>query len=129
MKLLLDTHAILWILDGDERLSRTAREAYEDAENVWFSMASLWEIGIKAGLRRKDFQLSPDWAEVIPRALTAQGVRRLDVESAHCDAVSRLPLHHRDPFDRILVVQAMLLDAHLLSCDQRLDVYGVARLW
>lgn len=129
MKALLDTHALLWILEGDERLSKTAREAYENAEQVWFSMASLWEIGIKAGLRRNDFRLHPDWAERIPKALTAQGVRRVNVEPEHCAGVSELPLHHRDPFDRLLVVQALSLHAQFLSCDRRLDAYEVDRLW
>jgi PIN domain nuclease of toxin-antitoxin system len=129
MKLLLDTHALLWILRGDSRLSTSAREAYREADEVWFSMVSLWEIGIKAGLKRKDFVLASDWFERIPRACTEQGIQRVNVEPAHCGAVSLLPLHHRDPFDRLLVVQANALRAGLLSCDRKLDAYDVTLVW
>ena len=129
MKLLLDTHALLWILENDSRLSEKARMAYEQADHVWFSMVSLWEIGIKLGLKRKDFRLEPTWSEVIPRTCTEQGVERVNVEPEHCRAVSALPLHHRDPFDRLLVVQAQALGARLLSCDKRLQSYDVELYW
>lgn len=129
MNLLLDTHAILWALTEDPRLSDTARGAYENAERPVFSMVSLWEIGIKLGLNRPDFRLRDDWWRVIPETLTRQGVARLDIEPEHCRRVAGLPPHHRDPFDRLLAAQALDLDADILSCDAKLDVFGVGRVW
>ena len=129
MKLLLDTHALLWIVAGDSRLSTRARRTYRKAESLYFSTASLWEIGIKLGLGRKDFSLEEDWWREIPIEITRQGALRLDVIAEHCREVARLPLHHRDPFDRMLVAQAILEDCHLLSIDPQLDDYPVNRIW
>ena len=129
MKVLLDTHALLWILAGDERLSVSAVETYEDSQSLYFSIASLWEIGIKLGLRRPDFVLAENWARDIPRALTRDGVSRLDVSPDHCREVSQLPLHHRDPFDRMLIAQAQTESCAVLSIDPQLDAYGIERIW
>jgi len=129
MKVLLDTHALLWIVAGDLRLSAKARRTYQNAESLYFSGASLWEIGIKLGLGRKDFSLSDNWWKEIPVEMTQQGAVRLDVTAEHCREVARLPLHHRDPFDRMLVAQALLEGCHLLSIDPQLDHYAVERVW
>ena len=129
MKLLMDTHAVLWVLAGDARLTAPARAAYEDAELLYFSTVNLWEIGIKLGLRRRDFDLDENWWRDIPSALTREGATRLDVTPEHCREVSRLPLHHRDPFDRMLVAQANIEMCAILSVDPQLDVYGTERIW
>ena len=129
MTLLLDTHAILWVLSDDPRLSRKARRVYEETGGVFFSVVSLWEIGVKLGLRRADFQLDINWWRDIPQSLVAQGVRRLDVEPEHCRTVAELPLHHRDPFDRMLVAQAMSTHSRVLSIDDKLDEYDIRRVW
>lgn len=129
MKLLLDTHALLWALDGDKRLSKVAKKHYEEEKEVFFSVVSLWEIGIKLGLNRADFELADNWSVEIPRQLVAQGVKRLDVEPEHCREVSLLPLHHRDPFDRMLVAQARCARMTILSIDEKLDDYDIKRIW
>ena len=129
MRVLLDTHVALWIVAGDPRLSPCARRTYEEAEVLYFSVASLWEIGIKLGLRRADLSLSADWWQVLPGELTRQGVLRLEVTPEHCREVSLLPLHHRDPFDRMLLAQARVESCALLSVDHQLDAYGITRIW
>lgn len=129
MKVLLDTHAILWVLGNDPRLSQVAKNTYEQTDQVYFSMVSLWEIGIKLGLNRTDFSLAENWWKAIPQTLTRQGVVRLNIEPVLCSRVSELPLHHRDPFDRLLIVQVQELKASLLSCDSQFDEYQVKRLW
>ena len=129
MKVLLDTHALLWALSGDERMSAKAVKYYQDAEHLYFSMVSLWEIGIKLALNRPDFQLDQNWWQTIPQALLRQGVNRLDIEPQHCRDVALLPLRHRDPFDRLLIVQAAAIKASLLSNDTQLDAYKIKRIW
>lgn len=129
MRLLLDTHTILWALSDDPRMSETAREAYASCGQLYFSMVSLWELGIKLGLNRPDFQLAENWWQVIPETLTRTGVVRLELEPIHCRQVASLPLHHRDPFDRLLIAQALNLGAGILSKDQKMDAYDIRRIW
>ena len=129
MKILLDTHALLWLLAGDGRLSTRAVEIYEDSEYLHFSIASLWEIGIKLGLARQDFALDHNWWRDIPQALTHEGVHRMDVSPEHCRVVSELPLHHRDPFDRMLIAQAQAESCDILSIDSKFDAYDIERVW
>jgi PIN domain nuclease of toxin-antitoxin system len=129
MSVILDTHAMLWALSGDAKLSKKARQIYDTEDDLAFSVVSLWEIGIKLGLQRQDFSLAKGWWQSIPRELVAQGVRRLDVEADHCRIVAELPMHHRDPFDRMLIAQAMSTGRSLLSIDAKFDDYPVRRLW
>jgi PIN domain nuclease of toxin-antitoxin system len=129
VKALLDTHALIWALAGDERLSSRAREQYEEAGELFFSVVSLWEIGVKLALQRPDFELGNNWWKEIPKQLVAQGVKRLDIEPEHCLQVSRLPLHHRDPFDRMLIAQAISLKASMISIDEKFDHYRIKRIW
>ena len=106
MKYLLDTHLLIWAAGDEPRLSRSARDLLEDEDNaVIFSAASIWEISIKAALGRSSFQLS---AAVFRRGLIEVGYRELDITSAHAVAVGDLPRIHSDPFDRMLVAQAMV---------------------
>lgn len=129
MSVLLDTHALLWALSGDPRLSKKARRIYDTEKDLAFSMVSLWEIGIKLGLQRKDFALAENWWRSIPQELVAQGAVRLDVDPEHCRIVAGLPMHHRDPFDRMLIAQAMSTRRSLLSIDTKFDDYAVRRVW
>lgn len=128
MKLLLDTHALLWALEANPRLSRRALDAMRDATNpAWFSMASFWEIAIKRSLAK--LRLPPDW---LPRAsahMTDNAIGRLDIAPAHCQQVESLQHHHRDPFDRMLVAQALVEKLTIVSANATFDAYGVARLW
>ena len=129
MRLLIDTHAALWLLAGDSRLSAKAREAFETADAVSYSVVSLWEIGIKLGLHRGDFQLQPNWWQVIPAALAAQGIQRLGVEPTHCAQLALLPPIHRDPFDRMLVAQAIAEEHGILSADSWIQRYDIEVIW
>lgn len=121
MKLLLDTHLLLWAAGSSSRLSRTARTLLSNAENEpMFSAASLWEIAIKRSLDRPDFQVDP---RVLRRSLLDNGYTELPVTSQHAVAVDDLPALHKDPFDRILVAQAAVEGITLLTADPLVAQY------
>lgn len=121
MRLLLDTHVLLWTVASSRRLSKEARRLIEDAENeVLYSAASLWEIAIKAGLRRRDFRID---VEAFHRALPEVGLTELPVRAAHAVAVIKLPKIHGDPFDRMLIAQALSEPLVLLTNDEILARY------
>jgi len=124
VKLLLDTHAALWFLSGDERLSENARRHLTDGSNrVLLSAAVVWEISIKRSLGKLTV---PD--EYL-RVLLDAGVQPLPVSVEHAEAVRQLPPHHRDPFDRMLVGQARIEGGALVSRDDALAPYGVTLVW
>lgn len=128
MKLLLDTHVLLWWLAEPDRLSRRSRECMADRRNpLYFSAASSWEIAIKQALGK--IQFSGPLASVLPQAFQDQAVTPLPVEHAHAFRVAELPPHHRDPFDRMLVAQAQLEDLKLLTGDPRFREYDVEIVW
>lgn len=128
MNVLLDTHALLWAIAGDRRLSRTAGGVFLDpANNLFFSAAGFWEICIKISLGK--LSLKKGWSSIIQTEMKRNAVQWLPVEMPHCIELTRLPFHHRDPFDRMLVAQAMVEEMTLLSRDRRLSAYGVARIW
>ncbi|MGB7555928.1 MAG: type II toxin-antitoxin system VapC family toxin [Candidatus Korobacteraceae bacterium] len=115
MKLLLDTHVLLWAAGQPARLSASARRLINDANNEpLFSVASLWEIAIKRGLGRKDFQVD---ARLLRRGLLDNGYSELPIMSDHVVAVEDLPAIHKDPFDRLLVAQATVEGITLLTLD------------
>ena len=121
MKLLLDTHLLLCAAGQPDQLSRAARAALEDTENdLWFSAASLWEITIKRGLGRDDFRVDP---RVLRRSLRDNGYTELPVTSDHAIGVASLPPLHKDPFDRILVVQSAVEGITLLTVDPLVAQY------
>ena len=129
MRLLLDTHVIIWMISDDKRISSKARETIHSASSVYWSVASLWEIGIKQCLNRKDFQLGPNWAEQVQNELFSNGFEKMNIEPAHCDGISHLPLYHGDPFDRMLVSQAIDQDLTLVTADSKITRYSVKTLW
>jgi PIN domain nuclease of toxin-antitoxin system len=122
VKLLLDTHALLWWLDGDDRLAQEAAEAIADAELVAVSAASAWEISIKQALGTLDGPVD------LPAEMATNGFTELPVTVAHALAAGALPPHHADPFDRVLVAQARLEGLTLVTRDARLADYGIAHL-
>lgn len=125
---LLDTHSFLWFITGSPRLSVRARALIESGENAIFvSAVSLWEIAIKSGLRKLTLDLPFD--VLIPRELDRQQIGVLPIEVAHLAELTRLPLHHRDPFDRLLAAQALTDGFPIVSIDRALDPYGVERIW
>lgn len=121
MRLLLDTHLLLWCVTQSDRLSDAARELLEDTDNMLFcSTASLWEIAIKAALRRDDFTVD---LRKLRQALDTMGIAELPVLGRHTEAVLQLPDLHKDPFDRMLVAQSMTEPLVLLTNDRALAGY------
>ena len=122
MRLLLDTHVLLWSLGAPKLLGKEARNAIEHPDNeVMFSAASIWEIAIKSALGRGDFAVTPD--EILAAAL-ASGLSELPVGSVAAAHVAKLPAHHRDPFDRLLIAQAVTEPAILYTADAQLEAYS-----
>ena len=127
MRLLLDTHILLWSLADPRRLPDSAREAIETGENeVLFSAASIWEIAIKAQLLRAEFGV--DTATIIGAARETR-FTELALGAEHAAAVAALPPHHKDPFDRLLVVQAFTEPARLVTADKTLTAYSNDLVW
>jgi len=121
MKVLLDTHILLWAAGEPDRLPIAALNVLEDAEaELIFSAASLWEIAIKRGLGREDFQVDP---RLLRRGLLDNGYAELPITSGHAVAVDGLPPIHKDPFDRMLVAQAMVEGIELLTMDKLVGRY------
>ncbi|HKR87246.1 MAG TPA: type II toxin-antitoxin system VapC family toxin [Phenylobacterium sp.] len=121
MKLLLDTHLLLWAAGGSSRLTARAVERLEDPEaDLLFSAASIWEVGIKSALGRPDFEVDPN---VLRRELLDNGYEELAVTGAHGAHVAALPAIHRDPFDRMLVAQAQIEGVTLLTVDVNIVRY------
>lgn len=128
MRVLLDTHTFLWWLDGDRRLSARGRRLIADAgTEVFVSAASAWEIAIKAAAGKLPGAL--DVAADIPGCMESQGFRPLDITVGHAQRAGALPPLHRDPFDRMLVAQALVEGLPLLSNDRVFDRYAVRRVW
>ena len=124
MRILLDTHVFLWMLDDSPNLSQNARELMTAPGNDCFvSAVSFWEIAIKAALRRKDFRVD---TAALSDAADAAGLKHLSFVAAHAVHVARLPRHHPDPFDRALIAQAILEPLTLLTHDATLARYGDA---
>ena len=122
MRVLVDTHLLLWAAVRSRRLPKEARRLLEDPRNeVLYSAASLWEIAIKLGLRRADFQL--DLVRLRP-ALLKMGFQELPVTGAHAEQLAALPPIHKDPFDRMLVAQSLCEPLVLLTNDDVLAEYG-----
>lgn len=128
MTLLLDSHTLLWFLWDDPQLSSTAKLLIEDASHRKFvSVASCWEIAIKAGIKKLD--LGEPAATFLSREMSRNNLDLLPISLLHATAVETLPLHHRDPFDRLLIAQAMHEKCPIISADQAFDAYPVRRLW
>ncbi|MGL5819934.1 MAG: type II toxin-antitoxin system VapC family toxin [Phycicoccus sp.] len=117
--LLLDTNALLWLLDGDERLGPSARHTVDGADGLVVSVASLWEIAIKVSLGK----LEP--VPALPDTLTDLGFTRLDIADTHLAVLQSLPFHHRDPVDRLLVSQATAEGMAILTSDRAFARYPV----
>ena len=121
MKLLIDTQLLIWTAHQSKKLPKPARLLMQEAQNeLFFSAASLWEIAIKQGLGREDFRVD---ARLLRRGLLDNGYTELPITSEHAVNVDQLPLVHKDPFDRILIAQAMVEGITLLTNDPKLVEY------
>jgi PIN domain nuclease of toxin-antitoxin system len=128
VKLLLDTHTFIWAVDQPLLLGPSAKTALEDlANNLMLSAATIWEIAIKIGVKK--LTLSLPYRQWMTRATNDLGVTVLPVTVEYADVQAELPQHHRDPFDRLLVAQAIVENVPLVSNDTIFDQYGVARVW
>ncbi|HEX6502772.1 MAG TPA: type II toxin-antitoxin system VapC family toxin [Terriglobales bacterium] len=127
MRVLFDTHAFVWWLENSERLSKKARSTIEDhGTTMLVSAASAWELAIKANIGKlNSLSLVVD----MPRHVHEESFEELSISVEHAARAGLLPLHHRDPFDRLLVAQAQALNVPILSADSVLDQYDVQRLW
>ncbi len=130
MRLLLDTHALYWYVEVDQKLSGTAQTLIQDATNkILISPASYWEIAIKVSLGK--WTLHRPYEEFIDLVLTQYGFQVLPILPNHTGKLLNLtfPQNHKDPFDRLLVAQAMTENISIVSADEQLDAYRVTRLW
>jgi PIN domain nuclease of toxin-antitoxin system len=125
MTLLLDTHTLIWFLENDPRLPTTTRTQIETTKTVFVSIASLWEIAIKANIGK--LTLSFPFNTIQPSLATAD-INQLPISFDDLQTYLSLPLHHRDPFDRILIAQAMNHSLTLVSQDSQMDKYDIKRL-
>jgi PIN domain nuclease of toxin-antitoxin system len=127
MKVLLDTHAFLWFVNDDPQLSLAAKTLMESEVDLLLSVASLWEISIKVGIGKLDL---PKLFDVfIPEQLEINEIELLPIELRHLAPLTSLPLHHRDPFDRLLISQSLVEELTILSADKVFDQYAVNRSW
>jgi PIN domain nuclease of toxin-antitoxin system len=127
MKVLLDTHAFLWALAGDERMSRLARETFAGPANLSLSIASVWEILIK--VQSGKLKLPRPVGPYVLRKLAENGIELLPIGIDHLLALERLPMHHRDPFDRMLIAQSIEENLPIITSDPWFDRYDVRLIW
>jgi PIN domain nuclease of toxin-antitoxin system len=126
MAVLLDTHAFLWWCEDSRQLSRKARKAISE-EDCLLSLASLWEIAIKVSLGKLKLPASID--RYVPQQLALNGFSALEIGFRHISGCAELPWHHRDPFDRLLVAQAVEEELPVVSRDPVFEHYGIRRIW
>ena len=128
MRLLLDTHAFLWFFTNDPQLSATARAIIADPSNeVLVSPASYWEVAIKVSIGK--YPMTVPFEQFWTVGIDGNGFAILPVTIAHAAVLSSLPMHHKDPFDRMIVAQALSETIPVVSIDVALDPYGITRLW
>jgi PIN domain nuclease of toxin-antitoxin system len=128
MRFLLDTHAFLWFIEGNARLSNTGKDYIEDqSHDLLLSIASLWQMAVKISLGKLD--LPQPFAEFMQSHLALSSIGLLEISSRHTYAVADLPYHHRDPFDRLLAAQCLSEGLTLISSDAVFEKYGVERVW
>ena len=128
MRLLLDTHTFLWFVLNDPQLSAGAQSLINDpANDILISPASYWEIAIKVGLGK--LNLHAPYDDFMRRGIDGNDFEILPIEPRHTSLLTTLPLHHRDPFDRLLIAQASIEAIPIVGMDAAFDSYGVRRLW
>lgn len=128
---LLDTMTVLWMAFEPDRLGGNAAALLEaDDTDLAYSIVSLWEIGLKMGRGGyHGFHLPDQWDELIPRGLAGQGIAERSIRPADCRRLQDLPSFHKDPFDRMLIAQALEENRSVIGCDGQFDAYGVRRIW
>lgn len=128
MRVLLDTQAFLWFILDDPQLSAKADAMITDPNNdIDLSPASYWEIAIKISIGK--YSLPEPYQVFMDREIAANNFRILHIEPKHTSALTTMPFHHRDPFDRLVIAQAMVENLPVVSGDAAFDAYGITRLW
>jgi len=128
LRLLLDTHALLWFVLDDARLSSVARSAIEASDNeLYISPASFWEIAIKISLGK--YKLKGTYEAFWDHAMDGNNITTLPIEIRHTARLLEMPYHHKDPFDRLIIAQSLAEHLSIVSGDQRFDTCGVSRVW
>lgn len=128
MKVLLDTHVLLWVLTDEDRLSAEARRVCLDTKNKpMVSAASFWELAIKSSIGK--IRLKENWCLAFKAELEENAIDWLSITPEHCHRVEHLPFIHRDPFDRMIVAQAMAEKMALVTFDSHLEKYGIDCIW
>jgi len=128
VKLLLDTHAFLWFIEGSDELSKEAKRQIEDSENVRFlSMASLWEMAIKVSIGKLEVPLP--FTRLVREHVEGNAIKHLPVKAEHLDAQRALPFHHHGPLDRLMIAQAQVEDLSVVSKDEAFEKYDIDLLW
>ena len=127
MKILLDTHAFLWFIDDSPALSARSKSLMEAENELFLSVSSLWEIAVK--LRLGKLTVAMPTESLMTEQLTANNIEILPISVPQLIQVSTLPLHHRDPFDRLIIAQAIVEQMPVVSADPAFDAYPVERLW
>lgn len=128
MRLLLDTHTFIWYVTDDPKLSNTAKQLINEGSNdVLLSKASIWEMAIKHSTGKLNFETSFDL--FVEQQVRLNAIEVLNIEINHLTAVATLPLYHRDPFDRLLIAQAIVEKLPIVGADAAFDAYAVQRLW
>jgi PIN domain nuclease of toxin-antitoxin system len=128
VRLLLDTHTFLWFVLNDSQLSRPAENAIADpANDILISPATYWEMALKVGKQKLDLHGTYD--DFMNRGIGGNDFEILPIEPRHTSVLTTLPFHHKDPFDRLLICQAMIEQVPIVSIDAAFDAYGVTRIW
>jgi PIN domain nuclease of toxin-antitoxin system len=128
MKLLLDTHAFLWFIEGNLNLSDLARNLIEDQKNQRFlSVASLWEMSIKVSIGKLELEVA--FTELVNREVHGNAIELLEIQPEHLDELLKLPFHHKDPFDRLMIAQSLTENIPVVTKDSAFGSYPVTILW
>lgn len=128
MKLLLDTHAFLWFIEGNLNLSKTARSLIEDEENQRFlSIASLWEMAIKVSVNKLTLQTA--FTSLVMQQVYGNAIEVLEIRPEHLDVLAKMPFHHKDPFDRLIIAQGIAESIAVISKDREFGKYPVTLFW
>lgn len=126
-RLLIDSNAFLWYCAGDPQITRTAVEAIGRSRDAWISSATPWELSIKCSTGR--LTLPGGAAAYVRQAVAAYGFGVLGIEWHHLSVLESLPFHHKDPFDRLMIAQAIAEGIPIASSDEQFDAYGITRVW
>lgn len=127
MKFILDTHVFLWFISGIPKLSESTRHAIEDMANErWISVASLWEMSIKASIGKLNISLP--FPELVKQHVYQNAMGLLPIKPEHVETLRILPFHHKDPFDRLIISQSIVEEMTILSHDSIFDDYGIKRI-